>query len=81
MTECETELPLDFYQLRRLQVEFSDLELSSDAGLLLVRQADERLGVCSRLAAAIKEWREPSKLIHRLEHLVRQRVYQLIGGY
>jgi len=42
MTECETELPLDFYSLRPLQVEFSDLELSSDAGLLLVRQADER---------------------------------------
>lgn len=81
MTECETELPLDFYQLRPLQVQFSDLELSSDAGLLLVRQADERLGVCSGLAEAIKEWREPSKIIHRLEQLVRQRVYQLIGGY
>ncbi len=37
MTEWETALPLDFYHLRQLQVEFSDLELSSDAGLLLVR--------------------------------------------
>ncbi|MEO1211771.1 MAG: IS1380 family transposase [Cyanobacteria bacterium J06638_20] len=81
MTECETELPLDFYRVRPLQVQFSDLELSSDAGLLLVRQADERLGVCSGLAEAIEEWREPSKIIHSLEQLVRQRVYQLIGGY
>ena len=81
MLECETELPLDFYQLRPLQVQFSDLELSSDAGLLLVRQADERLGVCSGLANGIQEWREPSKIIHSLEQLVRQRVYQLIGGY
>jgi len=81
MTECATELSLDFCQLRPLQVQFSDLELSSDAGLLLVRQADERLGVCSRLAAAIEEWREPGKIIHSLEQLVRQRVYQLIGGY
>ena len=81
MLECETELPLDFYQLRPLQVQFSDLELSSDAGLLLVRQADERLGVCSGLANGIQEWREPSKISHSLEQLVRQRVYQLIGGY
>ncbi|MGP1387983.1 MAG: hypothetical protein ACTS2F_30890, partial [Thainema sp.] len=34
-----TELPFDFYHLRPLQVQLSDLELSSDAGLLLVRQA------------------------------------------
>ena len=81
MTECETTLPLDFYQLRPLQVEFSDLELSSDAGLLIVRQADQHLGLCSGVAEAIEEWREPSKIIHRLEPLVRQRVYQLIGGY
>ncbi len=81
MTECETELPLDFYRLRPLQVQFSALELSSDAGLLFVRQADERMGLCWRLAEAIEEWREPSKIIHRLEQLVRQRVYQLIGGY
>jgi hypothetical protein len=44
MPECETELPLDFYHLRPLKVEFSDLKSSSDAGLLLVHQADERLG-------------------------------------
>ncbi|MGP1388025.1 MAG: IS1380 family transposase, partial [Thainema sp.] len=59
----------------------SDLELSSDAGLLLVRQADERLGVCEGMANCIEEWREPSKIIHSLEQLVRQRVYQLLGGY
>jgi len=46
-----------------------------------VRQADERLGLCAGVAEAIEEWREPSKIIHRLEPLVRQRVYQLIGGY
>ncbi|MEM6715053.1 MAG: IS1380 family transposase, partial [Cyanobacteria bacterium P01_C01_bin.147] len=45
MTGCQSELPLDFYPVRPLQVQFSGLDLSSDAGLLFVRQAEERLGI------------------------------------
>lgn len=81
MTECETELPCDFYPSRQLQVRFSDLELSSDAGILLVSQADERLKVSAGLAKCIEEWRDPAKITHTLEQLVSQRVYQIIGGY
>ena len=64
MTARETELPFDFYQPRRLEVQFSDLELSSDAGILLVRQADERLGVSAQIADGIEEWRDAAKLTH-----------------
>jgi hypothetical protein len=81
MTAWETERPFDFYQPRPLCVQFSDLELSSDAGTLLVRQADERLKVSAGIADCIEEWRDPAKITHSLEQLVRQRVYQLIGGY
>lgn len=81
MTECQSELPFDFYPVRPLQVQFSGLDLSSDAGLLLVRQAEERLGICRGLAACIGEWRDPDKLVHPLTDLVSQRVYQLVGGY
>ena len=81
MTGCQSELPLDFYQIRPLSVQFSGHDLSSDAGLLLVRQAEERLGICRGLADSISEWRDAEKLIHPLTHLVSQRVYQLVGGY
>lgn len=81
MTACEKELPFDFYQSRPLNVQFSDLELSSDAGILLVRQADERLEVSAGIAECIEEWRDPAKITHSLRQLVSQRVYQLIGGY
>jgi hypothetical protein len=40
MTDCNSELPYDFYEQRSLVVQFSDLELSCDAGILLARQAD-----------------------------------------
>lgn len=81
MTVCASELPYDFATPRHLAVKFSDLELSSDAGILLARQAEEKVNVCAGLAACIEEWRHPSKITHSLEQLVSQRVYQLVGGY
>jgi len=81
MTVCDSELPYDFYAQRSLVVQFSDLELSSDAGILLARQAEEKVQVCRSLADCIDEWRDPTKITHSLQQLVSQRVYQLVGGY
>jgi Transposase DDE domain group 1 len=81
MTECNVALQYDFDVQRELVVQFSDLELSSDAGILLARQAEETAQVCRALAQSIEEWRDPSKITHSLYQLVSQRVYQLVGGY
>jgi hypothetical protein len=81
MTECDAELPYDFYSQRELVVRFSDLELSSDAGILLARQAEKKVQVCQAIAECIEEWRDPNKITHSLHQLVSQRVYQLVGGY
>jgi hypothetical protein len=62
-------------------VRFSDVELSSDAGILLARQAEEQVQVCRGLSECIQDWRDPNKIIHSLHQLVSQRVYQLVGGY
>ena len=40
MTECNSDLPFNFYSQRPLVVQLSDLELSADAGILLARQAE-----------------------------------------
>ena len=81
MTACTSDLQYDFYLPRSLVVRFSDLELSSDAGILLARQAEAEVQVCQAIAEFIAEWPEPSKITHSLEQLVSQRVYQLVGGY
>lgn len=81
MTECNSELPYDFYSHRSLVVRFSDLELSSDAGILLARQAEQQLQVCQGIAECIGEWRDPHRITHSLHQLVSQRVYQIVGGY
>ena len=49
MAECFSELPSDFYDHRPLVVQFSDLQLSSDAGILLARQAEEKEQICRAL--------------------------------
>lgn len=61
MTERFSELPYDFYPHRPLVVQFSDLQLSSDAGILMARQAEEKEQVCHALAGCIDDWRDPSK--------------------
>ncbi len=81
MTECFSELPYDFYPHRQLVVQFSDLQLSSDTGILLARQDEEKEQTCCGLANCIDDWRDPNKITHTLHQLVSQRVYQLVGGY
>jgi co-chaperonin GroES (HSP10) len=81
MTVCNSELQFTFLGDRRVVVKFSDLELSTDAGILLARQAEEQVQVCRSIASCIEDWREPNKMTHSLEQLVSQRVYQLVGGY
>lgn len=81
MTGCDSDLSYNFYEHRSLVVQFSDLELSSDAGILLARQAEEQLQFCKTIAGCITEWRDLNKIRHSLHQLLRQRVYQLVGGY
>lgn len=81
MTACQTVLPFDFSYPRTLAVQFSSLELSSDAGILLARQADEFLQLTATFAACITETRDPTRLDHPLAEMIAQRVYQLVGGY
>ena len=50
MTDCNTEqLGFSFLRKRKLTVDFEGGSITSDAGLLLVRQADQTLGLLYRL--------------------------------
>jgi hypothetical protein len=55
--------------------------MSSDGGLLVLRQADERLGLSRWFADCLPDERDPGRVVHgRLEQL-RQRLYQIAMGY
>ena len=62
----DTLLPFDLPSVRRrkLTVDFDGGNQSSDGGLLLLREAERRLGVCARLAAAMPDRRDASRIEH-----------------
>ena len=75
MTEA-TLLPFDLPAVRRkkLTVDFAGGNQSSpDAGLLLLREAERKFGVCKRLAEAMPDRRDQSRIRHELLELVMAR--------
>ena len=76
-------LPLEFSALHGRQVvaDFSAAHLSSDGGVLLLRQIDRGLGVSRELAACFRDTRDPRFVEHRLPALLAQRLYALALGY
>ena len=81
MAELSSQIPLNFSSPKPLEVKFSSLDLSSDAGLLLVRQTEEQLKICAGLADCLVDNRDQSKVKHPLAQLISQRVYQIAAGY
>jgi len=81
MTECLGQLSLGFLGHREVVGEFSGGNLSSDGGLMLLAEADRALGLTTSLARLLPDHRDPTKVIHRLDELLAQRVYQIACGY
>jgi hypothetical protein len=80
MTVCK-QASFSFFVKKNLTVDFKGGELSSDAGLLAIRQLDDRLGFTSGLAACLGDRRHDSYVRQPLLDLVRQRLYQIMAGY
>ena len=54
---------------------------SSDSGVLLVREVERRLGIDSRLAACLNDRRDADRIQHRLEEMLRLRMFTIAAGY
>jgi hypothetical protein len=72
-----------FYDLgsRQVQADFLGGRLSSDGGVLLLRQVDAALGLTQRLAECFVDGRQQVYVDHSVRQLVTQRVYGLALGY
>ena len=66
---------------RQVQADFSGGQVSSDGGLLLVREADRKLELNRRVARRINDERQSGKVVHAAETMLRQRVMALIAGW
>ena len=82
MTDA-TLLPFDLpaVECKKLTVDFYGGNQSSDAGLLLLREAERKLGVCQRIAAAMPDHRAQSRVRHEMVELVTARSFAIASGY
>jgi hypothetical protein len=81
MTQCVEQLDLGILHGKRVTGGFDGGDISSDGGLILVAEADRRVGLTRKLAACLADARDPQKIAHQLPELLAQRVYQIAAGY
>ena len=60
---------------------FDGGQLSSEGGLLALREIERRLGIADRFAACLKDPRMPEKVVHRLAEIIRFRMLMIVAGY
>ena len=82
MTKCTKQLLL-FKGIsgKKIQADFDGGEVSSDAGLLFLRETETKHGIIRRMANVLRDRRHPSYTTHQLTELLKQRVFQIISGY
>jgi hypothetical protein len=77
----QLELAFPSVQGKKITVDFDGGVVSSDAGLLLLREAERRVGTIGRLSRCIDDKRDPRYIDHSIRELMTQRVMQIACGY
>jgi Transposase DDE domain group 1 len=73
----------DFASLgsRKVTAAFDGGAITSNAGALLLREADRAVGLSRSVAACFKDGRNQDRIEHRVETLVAQRIHGIALGY
>lgn len=66
---------------RAVKIRSRDDRITSDAGVLLLREADHRLGLTESLVEDLEDPRSPPHVRYQLVELLRERLYTLALGY
>ena len=82
MTQCtQSSFEFEAHFSRRVVAGFDGGTITSDAGALLLRQVNRRIGLLPRLAQCFTDFRNPFYVTHDVAGMVSQRVYALALGY
>jgi hypothetical protein len=82
MPNCtQNEFSFPSFDRRKIEASFTGGDVSSDGGVLLLRAAEQRLGLIKALSAAMPDPRDQALISHTQEELLRQRIFGLAAGY
>jgi hypothetical protein len=66
---------------KSIELRFTGERISSDGGLLLLREVNRQIGLIERISSCIADHRDQRYIDHSIEELVGQRAYQIAAGY
>ena len=66
---------------KKMSAAFDGGRISSDGGVLLLAQAERRLGLADRLAGLIADPRDGARIVHPLAGILRARILAIACGY
>jgi len=66
---------------RSIMIDFQGATISSDIGLILLREVDERFRIIDPMQGCLEDLRSPAHTKHALAQMVRQSLYQIASGY
>jgi len=75
------QVAFDFHDHKPIVIEPQQAQLTSDAGLLPIRQLDEQLGLTAQFTAALHDPRDTEASTHSFLQMVRMRVYGILADY
>lgn len=82
MTECsQNEFRFAPHFSRQVSSRFSERQLSTEGGALLLRETDRKIRLLSRVRKCFSDHRHPVWIVHELKELLAQRIYALALGY
>lgn len=81
--EENTQLDLAFPSVRgkKVAVDFGGGVVTSDAGLLFLRETERKVGIIDRLTGCLRDHRDPLFIVHTMKALMTQRIMQIACGY
>lgn len=82
MTDCTRSKPaLKRLQRQAVVANFDGGTLTSDGGLLLLREADRKLGLIQRIDQVLPDPRDPRYVTHSQAEMLTSRIFGIAAGY
>ncbi len=77
------QLSFEFKEIsgKKLTAAFTGGDVTSDGGVLIMRELIDRTGIIDRLTDVIRDTRHPSYIRHGFKPLLTQRILQIACGY
>lgn len=66
---------------KSIMLNFDGAEMSSDAGLTLLREVEHRADLAGLLSSCLTDLRDPGKVRHSMDDIIRFRIMMIAAGY